>query len=125
MQKIRPAPSEAAAKIGSAVQWRANLQAAQEESARDGKPLFWYVPTVPGSPMDRKRELDRYMLGGPFSWPETVHLINAHFVPVKAAPKADNAKARDLVRGKFIEPGVLVLAPDGSERMRCDRNTTS
>ncbi len=123
-RKIRPAPSEAAAKTGSAVQWRANLQEATEESARDGKPLFWYVPTVPGSPMDRKRELDRYMLAGPFSWPETVQLINAHFVPVKAAPKADVAKERGLVRGKFIEPGFLVLAADGSETLRCDRITT-
>src|SRR5262245_49377398 len=104
-RKIRPAPSAQAAKAGSAVQWRADLEAAQAEAARDGKPVFWYVPTVPGSPMDRKREIDMYMRAGPFSWPETVRALNARFVPVKATPKAADAKARDLVRAKFIEPG--------------------
>jgi len=123
-RKVRPAPGEAAARVGSAVHWRVDLAAARAESQQEGKPLFWYVPTVPGSPMDRKPELDRYMLAGPFSWPETVALLNAHFVPVKAVPRADEAKERGLVRGAFIEPGFLVLAPDGKETLRCDRITT-
>ncbi|MEZ5965257.1 MAG: hypothetical protein R3F56_15595 [Planctomycetota bacterium] len=123
-RKERAAPSPQAARIGSAVRWRANLAAAKDESQREGKPLFWYVPTVPGSPMDRKREIDRYMMGGPFSWPETVRILNERFVPVKATPKADEAKARGLVRQAFIEPGFVVVAADGQELARCDRLTT-
>lgn len=124
MRKVRPAPGPAAARVGSAVQWRPDLAEAKAESARTGKPLFWYLPTVPGSPMDRKPEIDRYMLGGPFSWPETVALLNAHFVPVKAVPKSAEAKERGLVRASFIEPGYLILAADGHEVARCDRITT-
>lgn len=123
-RKIRAEPSAEAARIGTAVRWRPNLEAAKAESTREGKPLFWYIPTVPGSPMDRKRELDRYMLAGPFSWPDTVALLNAHFVPVKAVPKADEAKTRGLVRGTFIEPGFVILAADGEETARCDRIVT-
>jgi hypothetical protein len=122
-QKIRPRPGEAAARAGSAVQWRANLAAAREESLASKKPLFWYVPTVPGSPMDRKREVDGYMMAGPFSWPPIVALLNERFVPVKAAPKADVAKEFGLARGKFIEPGFLVVN-DGKETARCSQLTT-
>src|SRR5690606_21233810 len=123
-RKIRPEPSAAAGRAGKAVQWRADLAAALDEARREGKPVFWYVPTVPGSPMDRKAEIDRYMMAGPFSWPDTVRWLNERFVPVKAVPAPEEARERGLVRGKFIEPGFVVLDAEGGERLRCDRVAT-
>lgn len=122
-EKLRPKPGPQAAKVGSAVAWRANLESARAEAEQSKKPLFWYVPTVPGSPMDRKREVDGYMMGGPFSWPPVVALLNERFVPVKAAPKSDVAKEFGLTRNKFIEPGFLVLHA-GKETARCSQLTT-
>ena len=122
--KLRKPPSPAAARAGSAVEWRKDLATAQAEAKASHKPVFWYVPTVPGSPMDRRPELDRVMMSGPFSWPETIAILNERFVPLRATPTRDDAKARELVRGKFIEPGFLVLGADGAEVSRCDRITT-
>lgn len=122
--KLRKPPSPQAARAGSAVEWRKDLATALADAKASQRPVFWYVPTVPGSPMDRRPELDRVMMSGPFSWPETIAILNERFVPLRATPARDDAKARELVRGKFIEPGFLVLGHDGKEVSRCDRITT-
>ena len=122
--KLRKPPSPQAARAGAAVEWRKDLATALADAKASHKPVFWYVPTVPGSPMDRRPELDRVMMSGPFSWPETIAILNERFVPLRATPVRDDAKARALVRGKFIEPGFLVLGEDGVEVSRCDRITT-
>ena len=82
-RKIRKPPGEQAARAGQGVQWREDLEAAMAESKQGGKPVFWYVPSVRRSPMDRKPVIDRYMMGGPFSWPAAIVLLNQHFVPVR------------------------------------------
>lgn len=123
-RKIRPRPSEVAAKAGSAVHWRADLDSARQESTKTGKPVFWYVPTVRGTPMDRKQEIDRYMMAGPFSWPRLILLLNQHYIPVKATPRGGLAHDLALRPGRFIEPGYVVLAPDGKELRRLDKITT-
>lgn len=122
--KLRKPPSPAAARAGSAVEWRNDLATALADAKAGHKPVFWYVPTVPGSPMDRRPELDRRMLAGPFSWPETIAILNTEFVPLRLVPKREYAEVHDLVRGKFIEPGFLVLDALGTEIHRCDRITT-
>lgn len=121
---IRPEPSALAAKAGMQVQWRDSVDAALTEAAESGRPVFWYVPTIAGSFMDRKTELDRYMMAGPFSWPRTIELLNEHYVPVRQpANKALNARY-GIERIEFIEPGYLVLTPEGEETARLDRITT-
>jgi len=124
-RKIRKAPSELAAKVGTAVPWRTDVAAALVESKKTGKPVFWYVPTVSRSPMDRKPEIDRYMMGGPFSWPSTIALLKDHFVPVKQIGGRDDLSMQlQLARGKFIEPGYVVLAGDGQALLKVDQLTT-
>ncbi|MBL8750858.1 MAG: hypothetical protein JNK78_16985 [Planctomycetes bacterium] len=123
-KKIRTAPSEVAAGAGSAVPWRESLDAALGEAKKTGKPVFWYVPAVAGSPMDRKTEIDRYMMGGPFSWPSTVELLASGFVPVREVARGKRAKELGLVRGSFIEPGWVVLDGDGVVVAKLDRITT-
>ncbi len=123
-KKIRSKPSAQASRAGTAVQWRDDFAAAQKESEESGKPVFWYVPTLQGSPMDRKPEVDRYMMAGPFSWPSTIALLNESFVPIKAPASREMQKQFGLARMSFIEPGWVVLDRDGTELGRLDKITT-
>ena len=93
-RKIRSAPGELAAKAGAGVAWRDSVEDALAESAKTGKPVFWYVPSVRRSPMDRKPEIDRYMMGGPFSWSATIVLLNQHYVPVREVARGELEEGR-------------------------------
>ena len=102
-KKVRKAPSETAARAGSAVPWRADLATALQEAKAKGKLVFWYVPSVARSPMDRKAEIDRYMRAGPFSWPTTIDLLAAHFVPVAEVARGPLQKQYGLLRQRFLD----------------------
>ncbi len=123
-EKIRTQPTGLAQRAGSAVSWRADLTTALDEARSSGKPVFWYVPTIAGSPMDRRVEIDRYMMAGPFSWPRTAALLNTAFVSVRM--KADRAQCaeRGLAPLEFVEPGWIVLGPNGDELAREHQITT-
>ena len=122
--KRRVVPSAVAARIGSAVNWVPSFEEAREQSGKTGKPIFWYVPTLENSFMDRKVEIDRYMRAGMFSWPRIIERLNRDFIPVRAVPNRRQAKAYELVPYEFIEPGFLVLNQAGKQSLRCDRLTT-
>ena len=123
-EKIRPNPSALAARVGSAVKWVQSFEEAQKRSAETGKPIFWYVPTVEHSFMDRKVEIDRYMRAGMFSWPKIIERLNDDFVPLWLVPNQFQSEAYDLIPYKFIEPGFLVIDPAGKTTLRCNRLTT-
>ncbi len=108
-QKIRVNPNDQAKRIGSAIQWQPDFETAVAKSKATGKPIFWYVPTLQGTFMDRKNEIDRYMLAGPFSWPDIISVINEHYVPVRQAPTKQQQQTYQLVPYEFIEPGFLIL----------------
>lgn len=121
---IRPEPGPLAAKIGTAVQWEENWDDAVRKSRETGKPIFWYVATVPGTFMDRKKEIDRYMLAGPFSCPAIIELVNQKFVPARGIPNQKLANQYELVPYKFVEPGFLIISPEGETLTRVDHLTT-
>lgn len=123
-KKIRPAPTAPAERAGSAVPWRDSLATALGEAKKTGKPVFWYVPSVAGTPMDRTPEIDRYLRGGPFSWPTTIELLRTHFVPVAEIPRGEVQKRYELVRQRFVEPGYLVLDGDGKVLLAVAQITT-
>ncbi|MEE2825340.1 MAG: hypothetical protein VYE64_01790, partial [Planctomycetota bacterium] len=123
-KKIRVQPGELASRVGSAVEWRDDVEQALQEARKSGRPVFWYVPTLKGSFMDRKVEIDRYMLGGPFSHPEIIRLLNTEFIPLRAKAKGANSEKYELLPFKFVEPGFIVLNPDGSLKQSVDRLTT-
>jgi len=124
-KKKRIEPSDFSSQCGSAVNWRSDVDKAMEESATSGKPVFWYVPTIAGSFMDRKPVIDQYMMAGPFSWPAIIELLNNHFIPVKSvADGALQRKFKDVKRYKFVEPGFVVLNSDGSVKATVDQITT-
>ncbi|MEC9092866.1 MAG: hypothetical protein VX438_09195, partial [Planctomycetota bacterium] len=119
----RVTPNEVSAKIGSAVNWSPSLTDALEASKKTGKPIFWYISTVPGTFMDRKTEIDRYMLGGPFSWPPIIQILNDHFVPLKMVPRRKHSQF-GIRPYEFVEPGFLILKPDSTVVEKVDRITT-
>jgi hypothetical protein len=123
-KKLRAAPSELAARAGTAVPWRGDVDEALAEARREHRPVFWYVAEVRPSPMDRKPEIDRYLRGGPFSWPSTIELLRTKFVPVAAPAAGARAKELDLVRNRFLEPGYVVLDEAGKVLLRVDQITT-
>ena len=123
-KKLRVKPGPIAKRIGSAVQWRDNVATAMEEAEKTGKRVFWYVPTLKGSFMDRKTEIDRYMMAGPFSNPQIIELLNQEFIPVRSKPKAGQQRQYGLAPYQFIEPGFLILDGDGAEQLKIDRLTT-
>jgi hypothetical protein len=123
-RKIRTEPSATAAAAGAAVRWRTDLDAALAEARETERPVFWYVPTVRGSRMDRKPEIDRYMMGGPFSWPGLVGLLNDAFIPVRQPGGSDDAERFGLRPIEFVEPGFLVVGADGEVQATVDEITT-
>ena len=114
MRKIRVKPNESTLKIGSTVRWSNDFQEATQQSKNSGKPIFWYVPTIPGTFMDRKVEIDRYMMAGPFSWPPIIEILNNHFVPLRLKPDEPLQKRFELSRYKFVEPGFLIIKGENS-----------
>lgn len=122
--KLRVEPSPLASRIGSAIAWEESLERALEKAQAENKHVFWYVPTVPGTFMDRKVEIDRYMKAGPFSWPAIIDRIQSHFVPYRGVPTAEQAQTYDLVRYKFVEPGFLILSSEGKIQQKIDQLTT-
>ena len=123
-KKVRGTPGPLAARAGSAVPWRDSVATALLEAKKEQKLVFWYVPAVAGSPMDRKPEIDRYLRGGPFSWPTTIELLTTKFVPVAEVPRGELQKKYELLRNRFLEPGFLVLDADGNVLRKVDQVTT-
>lgn len=123
-RKLRTVPSATAERVGEAIPFVESFEEATKRAVELGRPVFWYVPTLAGSPMDRQTEIDRYVRGGPFSWPSTIDLLRSHFVCLRLAPSGELQKRFDLRRGRFVEPGYLVLGTDGEERLRVHSLTT-
>lgn len=124
-RKIRVRPSRSSLRAGSAVAWQTTYDEALNLSKSTSKPIFWYVPTVTGTFMDRKTEVDRYMLSGPFSWPAIIELLNERFVPLRTTPEVAQAERFGIEVYKFIEPGFLIIQPDESVSLVADRLTTT
>lgn len=123
-EKVRETPSALAQSVGSGVEWRTDLKTAIKDAKKSKKPIFWYVHTLEGSFMDRQPEVDRYMMGGPFSWPAMVHLLNENYIPLRLDADRKLCKKYGLTPVQFIEPGILVLSSSGREQSRLDRITT-
>ena len=124
LRKIRVKPSAQASRIGSAINWETKFEDAAQKSKELNKPIFWYVPTLRGTFMDRKNEIDRYVRASLFSWPDNIETINNSFIPFRGAPTRDQQKQFELVPFKFVEPGFLILKPNGELTAKVDQITT-
>ena len=74
--------------------------------------------------MDRKAEIDRYMLAGPFSWPTIIKTLNENAICLKAPPTKQQQQQFELSTYKFVEPGFVVLSSDGTKKFQVDELTT-
>ncbi len=61
---------------------------------------------------------------GPFSWPDIIDAINEHYIPVRTEPTPEQQQSLELVAYKFVEPGFLIVEPEGNITSRVDRITT-
>ena len=122
--KNRVEPDNLGRKIGTAIQWENDYDAALAKSKETGKPIFWYVQSVPGTFMDRKDVINNYMLAGPYSWPAIVSLINRNCIPLKTIPNTALANKFQLRVYKFIEPGFLIVRPDEEVELLANQMTT-
>ncbi len=122
--KNRIQPDDLGRKIGSAIAWESNYDTALAKAKETGKPIFWYVQSLPGTFMDRKDVINDYMLAGPFSWPSIVALINRNCVPLKTIPNASLSNKFQLKVYRFVEPGFLIVRPDEEVTLLANRLTT-
>ena len=123
-KKIRVTPSPLSQKIGSAINWEPDFNTAVARAKLTGKPMFWYVPTLPDTFMDRKIELHRYMLAGPFSWPSIIKALNENAICLKTPPTRQQQQQFELQTYKFVEPGFVILRADGTKGAQVDELTT-
>src|SRR5438105_11153032 len=113
-----------AARCGTEIPWLDSMTDALAKAKKEKKPVAWWVPTLEGSPMDRKVVLENYMLAGPFMMPGVVELVRERFVPLKLVgdPAFHKTYGVDLL--EFIEPGLVFLDGDGKLIHKADRITT-
>jgi hypothetical protein len=110
-------PSTKAGQVGEDLPWIPSVDQALQLAKKQGKKVLWYVPRVPGTPMDRLPELDLYMRAGFFAEPLLQPVLKS-FVLCREVPRRKAARRWNLRPFQFIEPGFLVLDPKGKELLR-------
>jgi hypothetical protein len=123
-ERNRITPGEFSGKCGSAIEWRPDVAAALAEAKQSGKPVFWYVPEVEDTFMDRLPVIDQYMMAGPFSWPAVIDVINDRCIPVRAIAAGELRQTYHLEPYDFVEPGFVILSADGEKLAAVDQLTT-
>ncbi len=113
-----------AANCGSEIPWTATLEEAQRRAKETGRPVAWWLPTVAGSPMDRKLVVEKYMLAGPFMMPGVVELLSGHFVPLRLVPDEALQRRFGTAPLDFIEPGFVFLDARLDPLHKVDRIST-
>ncbi|HLF93147.1 MAG TPA: hypothetical protein VJB14_06785 [Planctomycetota bacterium] len=113
-----------AAKCGTEIPWLTSMTDATVKARATKRPIAWWVPTLEGTPMDRKLVLERYMLAGPFMMPGVVELLRDRFVPLRLAGDPGFHKAYGVELLEFIEPGLVFLDGDGKLIHKVDRIST-
>lgn len=113
-----------AARCGSEIPWAPSLEEARQRSRETGRPIAWWVPTLQGSPMDRKKVIEKYLLAGPLMMPDVVELMTRDFIPLKMAGNSSHRDPFGLAPADFIEPGLLFLTANLEVIHRVDRIST-
>jgi hypothetical protein len=112
-----------AAQCGTEIPWLESMADALAKAKETKRPVAWWVPTVEGSPMDRKKVLAKYMLSGPFMMPGVVELLRDRFVPLRLVGDPAFHKKYGVQVLEFIEPGLVFLDGEGKLIHKVDRIT--
>lgn len=89
------------------------LDRARKLAAEKNRLILWYCFRVPGTHMYRARLLDQYMKAAVFTDPAVVELVKARFVPLRMAADERTGAPRGIRAFDFVEPGLIVMTPDG------------
>jgi hypothetical protein len=89
------------------------VEKAKAKAAAEKRLILWYCPRMTGLHMYRAYLTDRYMKTTAFTDPGVVDLVNAKFVPLRMCCDADMSRAFGLKPFEFVEPGLIVLSPEG------------
>jgi len=90
-------------------------------AAERGQPLLWYVPHAAGQQVILPHFLDRYFELAVLSDPSVTTLLARRFVAIKRPAGGELARDFGLTAPGFVEPGLLVFAPDGALLRQVDR----
>ncbi len=96
-----------------AVDRAALLDKALKLAAERNRLVLWYCFRVPGTHMYRARLLDQYMRAAIFTDPAVTDLVRAKFVPLRMAGDNPSGFPRGIKPFDFVEPGIIILTPDG------------
>jgi hypothetical protein len=97
---------------------------AKDAAAKQQRLILWYCPRVWGLHMYRAVLPDRYMRATAFCDPGVVDLIKAKFVPLRMCCDEATGKALNLKPFDFVEPGFVILTPDGKVVHKMDHFRT-
>lgn len=86
--------------------------------------ILWYCPRMYGLHMYRAVLTDRYMKATAFTDPSCVELIRTKFVPLRMCCDEETGKALNLKPFDFVEPGFILLTPEGKIVHRVDHIRT-
>src|SRR5579862_242481 len=90
------------------------LAKARAAAVEKGRLILWYCPRLYGLHMYRAVLPDRYMKATAFTDPGLVALITSKFVPLRMCCDVETGKALNLKPFDFVEPGFVILTPDGT-----------
>lgn len=100
------------------------LERAKALAREKNRLILWYCPRVPGKHMYRAAVLDTYAKVAFFTDPGVVELVKAKFVPLRAACDEKLSAATGLGMPSFVEPGIVLLSPEGRVVHTLDRIRT-
>jgi len=100
------------------------LERARATAAEKRRLILWYCPRVYGLHMYRAVLPDRYMKATAFTDSGVVDLITSKFVPLRMCCDVETGKALNLKPFDFVEPGFVILSPDGKILHKLDHFRT-
>lgn len=100
------------------------LEQAKTVARERNRLILWYCPRVAGTHMTRAAALDDYSKSVFFADPGVTDLIRAKFVPLRMVCDEKFGAAVGLRKPDFIEPGFIVLTPEGRVVHTIDRIRT-
>ncbi len=100
------------------------LAQAKKAAVERNRLILWYCPRMYGLHMYRAVLTDRYMKAAAFTDPGVVDLIREKFVALRMCCDVDTGKALNLKPFDFVEPGFIVMTPEGQIVHRIDHVRT-
>lgn len=100
------------------------MEKARAAAKEQKRLILWYCPRMYGLHMYRAVLTDRYMKATAFTDPSCVEIIRTKFVPLRMCCDEQTGKALNLKPFDFVEPGFIVMTPEGKVVHKVDHLRT-